>query len=231
MENSKFKPDYFKVSYSIHTPSYYRPKDNELGFQSEAESMAFFADCERVFRIGGWKIEHGYAVNGKSSLYLHPQQFLGTIHEELVDVVPELIAQAALFQFQQNGKRILEEIYDITAEQQREYIAAKRPEIEAELLNVFRTSQRKLYHDPGGLLWWNIELPIGRKYGLPALDDQVNNTAGHYVSEVFTSLIVSGQIIQKTINGKPVYRIVMKCELPASRKKPVISSPDIPELF
>ena len=156
MENSKFKPDYFKVAYGIRTPSYYRPKDNELGFQSEAESMAFFADCERVFRIGGWKIEHGYAVNGKSSLYLHPQQFLGTIHEELVDVVPELIAQAALFQFQQNGKRIIEEIYDITAEQQREYIAAKRPEIEAELLKAFRTSQRKLYHDPGDLLWWTV---------------------------------------------------------------------------
>ena len=125
MENSKFKPDYFKVSYSIHTPSYYRPKDNGIGFQSEAESMAFHADCERIFRNGGWKIEHGYAVNGKSSLYLHPQQFLGTIHEELVDVVPELIAQAALFQFQQNGKRIIEEIYDITAEQQREYIDRK----------------------------------------------------------------------------------------------------------
>lgn len=231
MENSKFKPDYFKVSYSIHTPSYYRPKDNELGFQSEAESMAFFADCERVFRIGGWKIEHGYAVNGKSSLYLHPQQLLGIVHTELVDVVPELIAQAALFQFQQNGKRIIEEIYDITAEQQREYIAAKRPKIKAELLKAFRTSQRKLYHDPGDLLWWNIELPIGRKYGLPALDEQVNNTAGHYVSEVFASLIASGQIIQKTINGKQVYRTVMKCELPASRKKPVISSPDTPELF
>ena len=126
---------------------------------------------------------------------------------------------------------MIEEIYDITAEQQREYIATKRPEIETELLNVFRTSQRKLYHDPGGLLWWNIELPIGRKYGLPALDEQVNNTAGHYVSEVFASLIASGQIIQKAINGKPVYRTVMKCELPASRKKPVISSPDIPELF
>ena len=231
MENSKFKPDYFKVAYGIRTPSYYRPKDNELGFQSEAESMAFFADCERVFRIGGWKIEHGYAVNGKSSLHLHPQQLLGIVHAELVDVVPELIAQAALFQFQQNGKRIIEEIYDITAEQQREYIAAKRPKIKAELLKAFRTSQRKLYHDPGDLLWWNIELPIGRKYGLPALDEQVNNTAGHYVSEVFASLITSGQIIQKTINGKQVYRTVMKCELPASRKKPVISSPDTPELF
>ncbi len=231
MENSKFKPDYFKVAYGIRTPSYYRPEDSGLGFQSEAESMAFHADCERIFRNGGWKIEHGYAVNGKSSLHLHPQQFLGTIHEELIDAVPELIAQATLFQFQQNGKRIIEEIYDITTEQQREYIAAKRPEIEEELLKAFRTSQRKLYHDPGGLLWWNIELPIGRKYGLPALDEQVNNTAGHYVSEVFASLITSGQIIQKTINGKPVYRTVMKCELPASRKKPVISSPDIPELF
>ena len=231
MENSKFKPDYFKVSYSIHTPSYYRPKDNELGFQSEAESMAFFADCERVFRIGGWKIEHGYAVNGKSSLHLHPQQLLGIVHAELVDAVPEHIAQAALFQFQQNGKRIIEEIYDITVEQQREYIAAKRPEIEEELLKAFRTSQRKLYHDPGGLLWWNIELPIGRKYGLPALDELVNNTAGHYVSEVFVSLIASGQIIQKTINGKQVYRTVMKCELPVSRKKHEISSPDTQELF
>ena len=114
MENSKFKPDYFKVAYSIRTPSYYRPEDNGLGFRSEAESMAFHADCGRIFRNGGWKIEHGYAVNGKSSLYLHPQQFLGTIHEE---------------------------IYDITAEQQREYIAAKPPEIEAELLNVFRTAK------------------------------------------------------------------------------------------
>lgn len=231
MANNQFKPDYFKVSYSIRTPSYYRPEDNGLGFRSEAESMAFHADCERIFRNGGWKIEHGYAVNGKSSLYLHPQQLLGIVHAELVDAVPELIAQAKLFQFQQNGKRMIEEIYDITAEQQREYIVTKRPEIETELLNVFRTSQRKLYHDPGGLLWWNIELPIGRKYGLPALDEQVNNTAGHYVSEVFASLIASGQIIQKAINGKPVYRTVMKCELPASRKKPVISSPDIPELF
>jgi hypothetical protein len=231
MANNQFKPDYFKVSYSIHTPSYYRPEDNELGFQSEAESMAFFADCERVFRIGGWEIEHGYAVNGKSNLYLHPQQFLGIVHAELVDAVPELIALATLFYFQQNGKRMIEEIYDITVEQQREYIAAKRPEIEAELLKAFRTSQRKLYHDPGGLLWWNIELPIGRKYGLPALDEQVNNAAGHYVSEVFASLIASGQIIQKTINGKPVYRTMMKCELSASRRKHEISSPDTPELF
>ena len=54
MENSKFKPDYFKVAYSIHTPSYYHPEDNGLGFRCKAESMAFFADCERVFRIANW---------------------------------------------------------------------------------------------------------------------------------------------------------------------------------
>lgn len=49
MENSKSKPDYFKEAYSIRTPSYYRPEDNGLGFRSEAESMAFHADCERIF--------------------------------------------------------------------------------------------------------------------------------------------------------------------------------------
>ena len=125
----------------------------------------------------------------------------------------------------------MESVYDITEEQQREYLATRRPEIEAELLAVFRTSQRKVFRNPRTLLWWDIELPTGRKYGLPALDEQVNNATGRYVDEVFRSLITTGRIIQKTINGKPVYRTVMKCELPASRKKPVISSPDIPELF
>lgn len=231
MENSKFKPDYFKVAYGIRTPSYYRPKDNELGFQSEAESMAFWPTVSGYSGLAAGKLNMVMPSTANPACICIRSSSSEPSMRNWSDVVPELIAQAALFQFQQNGKRIIEEIYDITAEQQREYIAAKRPKIKAELLKAFRTSQRKLYHDPGDLLWWNIELPIGRKYGLPALDEQVNNTAGHYVSEVFASLIASGQIIQKTINGKQVYRTVMKCELPASRKKPVISSPDTPELF
>ena len=137
------KPAYVNVAYCIDTPTYHKPEANEIGFMSEEDRTAFFADCKRVFQNGGWEIEHDYAVNGKSRLYLHPQQFSGIVHTELLHVVPELIAGAALFQLQPNGVRVMESVYDITEEQQREYLATRRPEIEAELLAVFRTSQRK----------------------------------------------------------------------------------------
>ena len=125
----------------------------------------------------------------------------------------------------------MESVYDITEEQQREYLATRRPEIEAELLAVFRTSQRKVFRNPRTLLWWDIELPTGRKYGLPALDEQVNNAAGRYVDEVFRSLIATGRIIQKTINGNVVYRTAMKSDRPSSKKKQTDTFPDTPELF
>ena len=106
-----------------------------------------------------------------------------------------------------------------------------KPEIEAELLKKFRTSQRKLYHAVDGLLLLDFEL-LGRRYGLPALDEQANALAARrYVSNVFYSLITTGQIIRKVIKGNPAYRTAMKCELPASRKKQVKPSHDTPELF
>ena len=230
MNLNTLKPAYFKVGYSILTPSYYQ-SEGCGGFRNDSESTAFYADCERIFRIGGWNVERGYAINGNSKLHLHPQQFLGVVQTELIDTIPELISQANLFTFQQNGKRLFEAVYDITPDQQQEYLAVRRPEIEAELLKRFRTSQRKLYHVVDGLLLLDFEL-LGRRYGLPALDEQANALAARrYVSNVFYSLITTGQIIRKVIKGNPAYRTAMKCELPASRKKPVKPSPDTPELF
>ena len=203
MNLNTLKPAYFKVGYSILTPSYYQSAGC-VGFRNDSESTAFYADCERIFRIGGWNVERGYAINGNSKLHLHPQQFLGVVQTELIDTIPE---------------------------QQQEYLAARRPEIEAELLKRFRTSQRKLYHVVDGLLLLDFEL-LGRRYGLPALNEQANALAARrYVSNVFYSLITTGQIIRKVIKGNPAYRTAMKCELPASRKKPVKPSPDTPELF
>lgn len=99
MDTKHLKSEYFKVAYSIHTPSYYQPQSGSFGFQSEAKSMTFLTDCERVFKVVGWTVKGVDATNGKSNLHLHPQQFLGIVHAELCDVVPELIAQATIFDF------------------------------------------------------------------------------------------------------------------------------------
>ena len=60
------KPAYVNVACCIDTPTYHKPEANEIGFMSEEDRTAFFADCMRVFQNGGWEIEHDYAVNGKS---------------------------------------------------------------------------------------------------------------------------------------------------------------------
>ena len=63
---------------------------------------------------------------------------------------------------------------------------------------------------------WDIELPLGQKYGLLAIEEKVNNAAGNYVAEVLNSLIAIGRIIRTTINDNPAYRSAMKSEIPVS---------------
>ena len=63
MNLNTLKPAYFKVGYSILTPSYYQ-SEGCVGFRNDSESTAFYADCERIFRAGGWNVERGYAING-----------------------------------------------------------------------------------------------------------------------------------------------------------------------
>lgn len=88
MNLNTLKPAYFKVGYSILTPSYYQSAGC-VGFRNDSESTAFYADCERIFRAGGWNVERGYAINGNSKLHLHPQQFLGVVQTELIDTIPD----------------------------------------------------------------------------------------------------------------------------------------------
>lgn len=230
MNLNTLKPAYFKVGYSILTPSYYQSAGC-VGFRNDSESTAFLRRLRT--NIQSRRLEcRTRLCNQRQFQTASASAAVPRCRPDGTDrYIPELISQANLFTFQQNSKRLFEAVYDITPDQQQEYLAARRPEIEAELLKRFRTSQRKLYHVVDGLLLLDFEL-LGRRYGLPALNEQANALAARrYVSNVFYSLITTGQIIRKVIKGNPAYRTAMKCELPASRKKPVKPSHDTPELF
>ena len=222
MDTNNSLPEYYEVSYWIDTPSYDHRNGN-LGFDSESERAAFYADCRRIFEAGGWYVEDVYARNGKSKLHLHPQMFLGIVHKGLINTIPGVIEHAVLFRLRGNEIHILNPIYDITREQQREYLASRRTEIENDLLETFRTVRCNLYRVPNDL-WFDIHSPRGRKYGLPAFEDEVNHEAANYISEVFSALVASGQIVQKEIRGNPGFHTLMKSKIPKKRKKTVSSS-------
>lgn len=222
MDMNNPQTEYYKVSYWIDTPSYDHRNGN-LGFNSKSDREAFYAASRRIFESGGWHIKDVYARNGKSKLHLHPQMFLGIVHQDLIDTVPGLIKQATLFRPRGNEIHILNPIYDITREQQREYLATRRTEIENDLLETFRTVRCNLYRVPNHL-WFDIHSPRGRKYGLPAFDDDVNHEAANYISEVFSALVASGQIVPKEIRGNTGYRTFLQNKTPKKRKKAVSSS-------
>ena len=55
MENSKSKPDYFKVAYSIRTPSYYRPETTDSVFE---RSGKYGVSCGFRTDILKWRLEN-----------------------------------------------------------------------------------------------------------------------------------------------------------------------------
>lgn len=56
MENSKFKPDYFKVAYSIRTPSYYRPRTTDSVFGAKRKVWRFMRIADGYSEMAAGKL-------------------------------------------------------------------------------------------------------------------------------------------------------------------------------
>lgn len=76
-------------------------------------------------------------------------------------------------------------------------------EIEAAIIEAFRTKRRNLWWDgEGGKLDY-----ISAKFAIAAVDNSVMGAAYRAIKGMFNELIHSGEILQaKSSNGSPLYR-------------------------
>lgn len=170
----------------------------------------FYSDILALFAADGWTITepyrqcHGATVtNGNSSLYIHPQEASGYVTEDLIPAVSAALEHGCTFQHYATD--IYDTAYNWTAQQYREYLNSKRGDINAALLEVFKTPRRNLYKFD-----YNALPVVIDKFHVQRLDGQNGRCTGditeQVIREMFTALVNTGRIDKGETSRGPAYR-------------------------
>jgi len=186
---------------------------------------AYTDEVEAIFLEQGWVIEGAVrdcscatATKGKSSLYLHPQNFSGVCENAERELL--FVAFQKAITFVCCSVDTYEEIFDMTDEQLMDVLIAKKAQIESELLEAFTTKRRNLYivaHIDA-----SIEIASQHSVKRLAIPDKpsfngvalvTQNICLKYVSDIFQNLVDTGRIVTASTKSGTGYRTAKKDEL------------------
>lgn len=170
----------------------------------------FYSDILALFAADGWTITEPYrqgngatVANGNSSLYIHPQEVSGYITEDLIPAVSAALEHGCTFEHYATD--IYNTAYNWTAQQYREYLNSKRGDINAALLEVFKTPRRNLYKFD-----YNALPVVIDKFHVQRLDGQNGHCTGditeQVIREMFTALVNTGKIDKGETKNGTAYR-------------------------
>jgi hypothetical protein len=170
----------------------------------------FYSDILGLFAAEGWTIKEPYrngsgatVANGNSSLYIHPQAVSGYVTEELIPAVSAALEHGCTFQHYATD--IYETAYNWTAQQYRDYLNSKRGDINAALLEAFKTPRRNLYKFD-----YNALPVVISKFHVQRLDGQNGHCTGditeQVIREMFTALVNTGKIDRGETKNGAAYR-------------------------
>lgn len=174
----------------------------------------FYSDILVLFEADGWTIKEPYrqgsgatVANGSSSLYIHPQEVSGYVTEDLIPAVSAALEHGCTFQHYATD--IYETAYNWTAQQYREYLNSKRGDINAALLEAFKTPRRNLYKFD-----YNALPVVISKFHVQRLDGQNGHCTGditeQVIREMFAALVNTGRIDQGETSRGTAYRTAPK---------------------
>ncbi len=167
-----------------------------------AQSEVFKDEVRHIFEADGWTVQAGdkgsamTAEKDKQSLYLHPMHFSGPVLDSQVEHIRRLLNKAKTFQLRYVSQ--FQPMYDWTLEEYKAYLQKQQEEISNALLTAFQTKRKNLYISNHADVIYNVS----RRFQLNIINEQRNELAWSYTSEVFNWLVESGQIIAaKTRRG------------------------------
>lgn len=134
---------YRQVYFRIRTEGYVS------GWSSDADRSAFKEESRRLFHELGWTIKLGHnggcdvVTKDWQDLYLHPTSFSGVIDENNIQSLQKQIVKAQTFHYE--GVDYYEEYQDMSDEEYRTALEAKRDGITSYILERCRTKRRNLY--------------------------------------------------------------------------------------
>ena len=134
---------YRKVYFRIRTEGYVS------GWSSDADRSSFKEESRRLFQELGWTIKLGHnggcdvVTKDRQDLYLHPTSFSGVMEETNIQLLQEQLLNAQTFHYE--GVDRYEEYQDLSDEEYRAELEAKRNEITGYILEKCRTKRSNLY--------------------------------------------------------------------------------------
>ncbi len=208
--------EYVQVHFRIETKGYGAPS---FIFTPE-DRAAFDADLVEVFTKLGWECkEKAYKgstatwIHGKSHLYLHPQDFSGEVLKNEIKTVAEALEKNKSFCLR--WVDLYKTVYEMTDEEYKLILEAKREEITRDLLEAGKTKRHYLYHDKGALV-----NNIAARFGIPRIDDInklsyfrfMNPVLTDYIGNILHSLIEKGYMVSPNSPDDHLVRTINKTE-------------------
>ena len=189
---------YRKVYFHIQTYAY----GYDSGWSSEADKAAFDSECRDLFQQLGWALHPGSngvcdtVTKDRQDLYLHPFNFSGVMDEASIQPLQEQLSKGKTFRCY--AVDCYEEYADLSDEEYRAALEAKREEITAFILEQCRTKRTNLYITAPVALHFAEHFEICR-----LCDRERHNAVGNrFMSELIDQLLQEGQLVSaETAHG------------------------------
>ena len=213
--------EYVDAHFRVNTPAYQPPN---YCF-SEIEKRRFLAETAQVFAKLGWMPENSglggecmTCRKGKSSLYLHPQDFSGTVRKNEVKAIAEALRHHQTFELV--FVDLYETIYDMTDEAYYAYLNTQAGRIREEILKSSVTTRRsRFYRD------YDIANHVAAEVRLNRVGEDDGKYIGEgktarYVMDVIDQLIVQGSLVTaRSKNGSRLIRSLNQTKRRAAGRK------------
>ena len=189
---------YRKVYFRIQTYAY----GYDSGWSSEADKAAFDSECRDLFQQLGWTLHPGSngvcdtVTKDRQDLYLHPFNFSGVMDEASIQPLQEQLSKGKTFRCY--AVDCYEEYADLSDEEYRAALEAKREEITAFILEQCRTKRTNLYITAPVALHFAEHFEICR-----LCDRERHNAVGNrFMTELIDQLLKEGRLVSaETTHG------------------------------
>lgn len=188
------------------------------GWQSDADKAAFKEESRKLFQELGWTLQTGESgvcdtvTKGQQELYLHPTSFSGVLDESTTSLLQEQLSNAQTFQCY--AVDCYEEYTDLSDDEYRAALEAKRNEITAFILEQCKTKRTNLF------IVDSVPMCVAQHFEICRLcdKDRINRVGNQFMSELVAHLVNSGQLVTAETDQGIGIRTATAKELKASHQ-------------
>ena len=172
-----------------------RSSGYNFGWTSDTDQAAFKEESRRIFQELGWTLHTGHngvcdtVTKEHQDLYLHPLSFSGVLDEVNIQPLQEQLSKAHTFQCYHID--CYEEYLDMSDEEYRASLEAKRGEITDFILEQCKTKRSNLYiTDP-------VAVIVAEQFEVCRLcdRDRINGVGKRFVADLMGQLLQEGRLV------------------------------------